>query len=852
MKKTYSYIIALVLSFITLQQAYPQSDEAIYVYRNDGDFNAFFNNDIDSIVYSRIGLDSVEYKDYVIQEVWTQDSVYRIPLTAIDSIGFQKPEIILQKNVVKMAEKGIISYLEKVDGMTLTFSSSMPENLRPKYGDILTDFTSPLLEDGFVGKVDKCQSLSSGYVVTCDSVYDIKEIFSRCIGIERLTTNSSNKVKSLSTEDTWNDCIPVPINVGTSFGIGSTGNISLSGNLNGMIAGTVVYNTDTECYHVILKHRWVPSITLNVKAEGSFDEKGKKEKIIDIKFPISMPVMAYNLDFNLFCRGNMKAELNVEAKWPALEYITGFTVMDNQIGNFKNAQTKVSGEEFSPQITSSLEISGDIQVGACITNYIGYAGYLGVRAGGFADLYLGPKLSGNLSIDMNSFANKDYYSAIKDSKIEFNPLAADVDFYMGVYRFGKEDPTNKKNIPIPTYLKIWEGYIFPEFSDLTIRKNNAERKADIYSDPSRNLIMPLTLGFGLYDKDGNLINSEYDKNTYKVEDEYAMLNHSFTDLALNKEYTAKPLIRLDLGGNSYDIAATPEETFMLECSATTGESSDIKAESAVCYGHVDLPDEYNALSYGIVYSSTTTSPTLENSVAVQATSTSDGDFSVTLSGLEGETTYYYRAYIAVDGNYYYGETMSFKTDKKIEEIVNLGLSVKWRGWNLGADVPEGYGKYYAWGETTDKGNYTWDTYFDNPNGSDGEWKGCSVTSDIAGSEYDAASVELGSTWRLPTEDEMQELVDKCEWEWSEMNGVKGYKVTGPNGNYIFLPAAGNADGYNITNTGAYGGYWTSTPNNDNSKAMAKNLYFYGSSSTKLYNTQWSNRYSGRSIRPVTP
>ena len=124
------------------------------------------------------------------------------------------------------------------------------------------------------------------------------------------------------------------------------------------------------------------------------------------------------------------------------------------------------------------------------------------------------------------------------------------------------------------------------------------------------------------------------------------------------------------------------------------------------------------------------------------------------------------------------------------EVVDLGLSVYWASCNLGASKPEEYGNYYAWGETSPKSDYTTDNY-SYYNSSTTEY--INIGSEISGTEYDAAHVNLGGDWRMPTKDEMQELKSKCTWKWIQISGINGYQVTGPSGKSIFLPAAGFDD-----------------------------------------------------------
>lgn len=182
--------------------------------------------------------------------------------------------------------------------------------------------------------------------------------------------------------------------------------------------------------------------------------------------------------------------------------------------------------------------------------------------------------------------------------------------------------------------------------------------------------------------------------------------------------------------------------------------------------------------------------------------------------------------------------------------VDLGLSVKWACCNVGADVPEGYGGYYAWGETEEKSDYTYKTYKywsdRNGDGYDSSSEYQNIGSNISGTSYDVAHVKWGGSWRMPTLDEIKELCNKCSWQWTEVNGIKGQKVTGPNGNSIFLPAAGYRYGTEVYRRGSYGYYWSGTLNEDYS-GYAYCLSF-GSGYWDWYD---DSRYNGLSVRPVT-
>ena len=184
----------------------------------------------------------------------------------------------------------------------------------------------------------------------------------------------------------------------------------------------------------------------------------------------------------------------------------------------------------------------------------------------------------------------------------------------------------------------------------------------------------------------------------------------------------------------------------------------------------------------------------------------------------------------------------YNTEENIDPIyaVDLGLSVKWAWCNVGASIPEDCGLYFAWGELYDKYSFDRSNYalYNSDQNSYVD-----VGENISGTAYDVAHYRLGDDWRLPTEEEVQELKDKCKWEKSFLNGVDGMFVTGPNGNRIFLPNANN-------------GYWSGTYASENYG------YKYSRALTWSYSLPWLNGesanvkvkemtcYSGLAVRPV--
>lgn len=191
-------------------------------------------------------------------------------------------------------------------------------------------------------------------------------------------------------------------------------------------------------------------------------------------------------------------------------------------------------------------------------------------------------------------------------------------------------------------------------------------------------------------------------------------------------------------------------------------------------------------------------------------------------------------------------------DDNHPHAIDLGLpsGTKWACCNVGATTPEGYGGYYAWGETEEKEIYKWNTYIH----CDGSMETChDIGSDIAGTENDVAHVLWGGPWTMPSQDQIQELISKCSYNWTTENGVNGAQFTGPSGGTIFLPEVPprrnvhNNDGLTekTDELPIAGYYWSSTQSPSNSNYASYLFFSYGD-----YWDSYNSRGNGLTVRPV--
>ena len=194
---------------------------------------------------------------------------------------------------------------------------------------------------------------------------------------------------------------------------------------------------------------------------------------------------------------------------------------------------------------------------------------------------------------------------------------------------------------------------------------------------------------------------------------------------------------------------------------------------------------------------------------------------------------------------------SFCPDAHHPHAIDLGLPSgrKWACCNVGADVPEGFGGYFAWGETVEKDSYTWDNYSYSTYIADDKDYVCeSLGDDIGGTGNDVAHLKWGGTWRMPSRDDYLELSNNCEILQTDYHGISGWLFTGPNGNSIFMPAAGwkiKATYHDVVNS------WTSTLYGDPFKF--RYAYFFTGVSLfndYFFNVVYNERFSGKTVRPV--
>lgn len=278
-----------------------------------------------------------------------------------------------------------------------------------------------------------------------------------------------------------------------------------------------------------------------------------------------------------------------------------------------------------------------------------------------------------------------------------------------------------------------------------------------------------------------------------------------------------------------------QQAVLTDAKAITGEVKDLTANSAVLQGSLQLaPSE---AASGIVISGKEGQENVRAGVRIMASGIND-NYEIKAEGLLPNTTYHYTAYLDLGNGTVYGEERSFTTPEAEfnpdEDLVDLGLSTKWAKYNVGATKATELGGLFGFGDMTGfQTSINLEDY---------------ASADIYKTDRDVANKVYGSWVTMPTIDEFEELFTECKKEWIEdtENHVAGYKFTGPNGNSIFLPAAGTRTQGTVSGEGLNGYYLSGSINaTDNRFAMA---YSFDKNAARRTATPV---YQALAIRPVS-
>ena len=278
-----------------------------------------------------------------------------------------------------------------------------------------------------------------------------------------------------------------------------------------------------------------------------------------------------------------------------------------------------------------------------------------------------------------------------------------------------------------------------------------------------------------------------------------------------------------------------QSAIMTDAKAITGEPKDLTANSVILTGKLEkAPQEATS---GIVISGVEGSEKVRAGVRIVAAGIND-NYEIKAEGLLPNTTYHYTAYLDLGNGTVYGEDRTFTTApadfNPDTDLVDLGLSTKWAKYNVGATDEKQLGGLFGFGDMTGfQTSINLDDY---------------ASADIYKTDRDVANKVYGSWVTMPTIDEFEELFTECKKEWVEdtENHVAGYKFTGPNGNSIFLPAAGIRTQGNVSGEGLNGYYLSGSINaTDNRFAMA---YSFDQNVARRTSTPV---YQALAIRPVS-
>lgn len=585
MKRTrYISLIIALLSILGIAAQQQQSQYALYNYRNDGDFNAWLNIDIDSITYSTIGLDSIEYDNIVTQEVWTPDSCYRIPLEAIDSIGFRAPEPVYKDNIFHIRQYHM-PYILKAEGLTLSINNGIARDSIPAVGQIvISDVIEEPLPRGFSGRVLSVEETSEAYIITCEAVA-LTDIFERLLIVGRSESFTPEEIqqarRKASPDDTdWDGVVPFEfpkfsLNIPSIEGFVSNSKSDMTlGTISITPKFYVSYIADirpfVHSYVKVLfenKSKVATEMHLKVSGESPVTET-KRASVYLTKVPI--PLVTGVLYGEVAVSGDLYLKGNLDLKASFSKNIYNGDEYEWSTSDFWNIthtrydkdskKTKKGDDDNDNQWQSevTLSVNGSFGFGASLDLVLFAVSENTLEISNTTTV--GPELSGSLQFSSEGLKDGTLYSTLKNTNVTFTPLKLSDDVKFNICN---------REFTLGSFSHSFgskQFKLFPDFEPLSLLKkytpgDYSQLPLGIYTKVINDVIpiIPLKLGIGRYDQYDNLLEESFAPDFYQYADEWdnKKLYYDMSSLPAGESYTFHPLIRI-WGWKALQLKAMPQ------------------------------------------------------------------------------------------------------------------------------------------------------------------------------------------------------------------------------------------------------------------------------------------------------
>lgn len=825
-------LVSLILMAMAVTASAQTIGEAFYIYRNDGRLNAFFREQVDSIVYSCYDEDSILYDDAVMQVVYTADSIYRIPIEAIDSVGFVTPKTIYQPGVKVIDE--LAQYVLSSDSLSFVLSSTTPNSLVPKAGDkIVTNEYSEGFPNGFFGEVVSVTNSNGGIMVNCSRVAltDIYEVFYGCSQTANYSgSGASSRIKrwqtggevtirpgraSLGIHETISGQYQLLDNVVLNFTPELTIEIEPTWTVNGF----VIITPQTGIYATAL---CIGDYQLEERLGLSGSLQFQKDFPIPVISQDHIPIVPPYLFFYDHIGGFIQADFTAAAKWRWNQHYRQVLLFEydsrgeNLLRRAPN-EPRLIGSSHSDEglLNGSVSIGAFAEMGVTLVDRaIDKAcvrGEYGLTAEAQAVLY------------RNDYENAKRSTALYE---QMQNSGFTLSRFWNLSLQLAVGPWGMSWTPLHNRTELWNCRYLPLFNNVEATRSEKKTKATGRMTASGRIFQDVGVGLALMDKEDNLMASGFE--SYTSNGESVNYEYEFSGLKPGKKYTMYPTVK----AWDYTLLATP--TYELDADipvkitdfkqtgsqykkdgfSHNGRTYSYKYDVAVT---VELSDNEGVEDWGYVYLDPYGNVA---HISLKNYGTRYTDTRYVYYRNESKSTVTLYEYVKYQGeqDYVYGEpkdyevshSLTYCPDDHHPHMIDLGLpsGTKWSCCNEGASKPEEYGGYYQFGVVS----------------------------------------------TAPSLDQIKELVNKCSYQWTQMNGVNGGRFTGPSGGTIFLPAAGFVYGGWLNYGGIVGNYWSSTPYDE---GYAYNLYFksgyanWGHVNCWTYDLSCSKyRYHELSVRPV--